>query len=287
MRRRMFITGALALGLSGRRAAAWDTAAPRLGDLEYSLDARIGIFARDCSTGKCFQHRAEERFAMCSTFKASLAALCLRQADRGLMDLDQLLKFEPSDVLPTSFVTGKYHGSKGLAIRTLCQAAVEHSDNTAANLLLARVGGPSAVTRFLREIGDETTRLDRIEMTLNANEPGDPRDTTTPQAMARSLARLTLSTSVLERGSRDQLIGWMRNEQNAKDRIRAAVPKGWIVANKPGTTPNGAANDIATLWAPDGTPFVVAVYIDTRMSDLRPAIQAIHRVAKMGLGEVL
>ncbi|MGI9377362.1 MAG: class A beta-lactamase [Tsuneonella suprasediminis] len=287
MKRRMFITGALALGLSGRRAAAWDTAPASLSDIERTLDARIGVFARNCSTGKCFQHRAEERFAMCSTFKASLAALCLRQAERGLMDLDQRLKFGPSDVLPTSFVTGKYSGSKGLPIRTLCEAAVEHSDNTAANLLLARVGGPSAVTRFFREIGDETTRLDRIEMALNANEPGDPRDTTTPQAMAESLARLTLSASVLERGSRDQLIGWMRNEQNAKDRIRAAVPRDWIVANKPGTTPNGAANDIATLWAPDGTPFVVTVYIDTRMNDVQPAIQAVHSVAQMALGEVL
>lgn len=223
---------------------------------------------------------------MCSTFKASLAALCLQRADRGELDLDERLSLNGVPLLPTSPVTSQQHPSGALDIRTLCKAIVERSDNTAANLLLDRVGGPQAVTGFFRDIGDAVSRLDRTEMALNANMQGDPRDTTTPEAMAGTLERLTLGNAVLSEGARQQLIAWMRNEQNAKDRIRAAVPASWAVANKPGTTSNGAANDIAALWSPEGPRFVMAVYIDTRLDSLRPSVAAIHEVAQIALRQI-
>jgi beta-lactamase class A len=74
-----------------------------------------------------------------------------------------------------------------MTIGDLCFAALDMSDNTATNLLIDRIGGPEDVTAFLREIGDPISRLDRREPELNTFAPGDPRDTTTPEAMAATL----------------------------------------------------------------------------------------------------
>ncbi|MEM1151708.1 MAG: serine hydrolase, partial [Pseudomonadota bacterium] len=137
-----------------------------------------------------------------------------------------------------------------------------------------------------RDIGDTTSRLDRMETALNSNMPGDNRDTTSPQAMARTLSRLIMPTDLLSSNSRALLIRWMRNEQNGQNRIRAAVAGNWTVGNKPGTSANGAANDIAVLWSPDGTPYVVTVFIDTEPGETRTAVNSIREVAKLALDTV-
>ncbi|WP_226554175.1 class A beta-lactamase [Celeribacter naphthalenivorans] len=287
MKRRDFMLGAAILPFGAEMARAQDVADTYMQAQERALTARIGVCVQNLATGQMYQRRGAERFAMCSTFKASLAALCLREADRGALDLDEQLTFRASELLPTSPVTKRHADAGKLDIRSLCQAAVEYSDNTAANLLLARVGGPAAVTQFFRDMGDPTSRLDRIEMALNSSIPGDERDTTTPLAMTQNVRRMTMPRGILSDGSRAHLVDWMRNEQNAKNRIRAAVPSDWVVANKPGTTPNGAANDIAALWSPEGTPFVMSVYIDTEKGQARAAVDAMRGIAEVALAKVL
>ncbi|WP_417279915.1 class A beta-lactamase [Celeribacter sp.] len=287
MRRRDFMLGAAILPFGAGMARAQDATDTYMQAQERALTARIGVCVQNLATGQMYQHRGEERFAMCSTFKASLAALCLREADRGALDLDEKLAFRESELLPTSPVTKRHAEAGKLDIRSLCQAAVEYSDNTAANLLLARVGGPAAVTQFFRDMGDPVSRLDRIEMALNSNISGDERDTTTPLAMAQNVRRMTMPSRVLSETSRELLVDWMRNEQNAKNRIRSAVPSDWVVANKPGTTPNGAANDIAALWSPEGTPFVMSVYIGTEKGQARAAVEAMRGIAEVALTKVL
>lgn len=284
MKRRELIFGSIAAGLYSRAANA--DATTRLESVEQRLSARIGVHAENLGTGQVFQHRPDERFAMCSTFKASLAALYLRQSDQGQLDLDERLAFQGSDILPTSPVTQGNLSAGNMSISDLCKAIIEYSDNTAANLLLTRIGGPSAMTQFFRDIGDTTSRLDRMETALNSNISGDDRDTTSPQAMARSLSRLAMPTNLLSEHSRALLVQWMRNEQNGQNRIRAAVPNDWTVGNKPGTSPNGAANDIAVLWSPDGVPFVVTVFIDTEQGRTREAVASISEVAKLALNMV-
>lgn len=286
MRRREFVLGTAALSFSGSHATARPDADSYMDRMERELSARIGVYVKNLGTGQAYQHRAGERFAMCSTFKASLAALCLWRSDHGELDLNEALAFNGMSFLPTSPVT-KDHASAGkMDIRSLCKAAVEYSDNTAANLLLARVGGPKAVTAFFREMGDDISRLDRIELALNSNIPGDERDTTTPLAMAHNLQQMTMPSGVLSVASIDLLTKWMRNEQNAKNRIRAAVSSDWVVANKPGTTPNGAANDIAALWSPGGDALVMAIYIDTEKGNTRAAVAAIRDISASALGMV-
>jgi beta-lactamase class A len=281
MKRRELIFGGIAAGLFSRAANA--DARIRLETIEQRLSARIGVYAENLGTGQVFQHRPAERFAMCSTFKASLAALCLHQSDRGQLDLDDRLAFQGSDILPTSPVTRGNLSAGSMSISALCQAIIEYSDNTAANLLLTQIGGPSVMTQFFRYIGDTTSRLDRMEMALNSNISGDDRDTTSPQAMARTLSRLTMHANLLSDHSRALLIQWMRNEQNGQNRIRAAVPGDWTVGNKPGTSPNGVANDIAVLWSPEGTPFVVSVFIDTERGRTREAVASVREVAGLAL----
>lgn len=284
MKRRELILGSIAAGLFGRAANA--DATTRLERLEQHLAARIGVHAENLRTGQVFQHRSDERFAMCSTFKASLAALCLYQSDQGKLDLGEQLAFQGTDILPTSRVTRANLSIGRMSIGDLCQAIVEHSDNTAANLLLTHIGGPSAMTAFFRDIGDTTSRLDRMEMALNSNIRGDDRDTTSPRAMARTLSRLTMPSTLLSEQSRARLVQWMRNEQNGQNRIRAAVPGDWIVGNKPGTSSNGAANDIAVLWSPDGIPFVITVFIDAKRGNTRQAVASVREIAGLALNTV-
>jgi beta-lactamase class A len=286
LKRRKLIFGGIALGVLSSAAVAKSDAIGQLQGMEHRLSARIGVHAENLQTGRGFQHRPDERFAMCSTFKSSLAALCLRQADQGQLDLSEQLAFHASDMLPTSRVTSEHVSAGRMAIGELCRAIVEHSDNTAANLLLSRVGGPAAMTQFFRDIGDTTSRLDRIEMALNSNIPGDERDTTSPEAMAENLRQLIIATEQLTKPSQDLLVRWMRNEQNGQNRIRAAVPDDWIVANKPGTSLNGAANDIAVLWSPNSVPFIVTVFIDTQRGRTREAVASVREVADLALAMV-
>jgi len=224
----------------------------RLADLERRFDARVGVFAIDTGTGTTVAHRADERFAMCSTHKALVAgAITLRG------DLDRRITYTWAELVPYSPVTGT-NVTAGMTLGQLCDAAVRHSDNTAANLLVRELGGPAAVTAFARTLGDDVTRLGRTEPDLNEATPGDPRDTTTPRAIAADLRAMALGPALPEAG-RAALTGWLVGATTGAGRIRAGVPGGWTVGDKTGSGGYGTANDIAVLWPPTGAPVVLAV----------------------------
>jgi beta-lactamase class A len=230
--------------------------------LEQRLGGRLGLSALNTATGARLRHRADDRFAMCSTFKATLVAAVLVLVDRGELKLDRPIKFTAGDLVGHAPVTRAHVREGALPIETLCAAAIEVSDNTAANLLLSLIGGPQRLTEFFRAIGDPVSRLDRTEPELNTNQRGDPRDTTTPDAMLDTLRTLLVEPKILSAASRTRMTGWMQSEQNGRARIRAGLPPTWRVANKPGTSGNGATNDIAVAWPPDRAPIVIAIYTD-------------------------
>jgi beta-lactamase class A len=150
-----------------------------------------------------------------------------------------------------------------MPVAALCEAALIVSDNTAANLLVAALGGPADVTAWLRSISDAVTRLDRVEPAVNACIPGDPRDTTSSNAMVETLARLVLG-SVLTPASREMLTGWMIGNRTGAARIRAGLPSGWRVGDKTGTSENGVngtSNDIAVIWPAGRAPLLVVTYL--------------------------
>ena len=170
-----------------------------------------------------------------------------------------------------------------MSIEALARAAVTVSDNTAANLLLAQIGGPDGLTRFFREQGDGITRLDRIEPMLNTNEPGDPRDTTSPRAMACTLGRV-LTENVLTPGSRDRLLGWLVAAETGASRLRAGLPAGWRAADKTGTGNRGACGDVAVFWSPTGATWFVAAYLSGSSAPLAELNAAHADIARLIAG---
>lgn len=234
-------------------------AAGRWHGIEASVGGRLGVAVLDTATGALVGHRLDERFPMCSTFKVLAAALALARVDAGRERLDRRVAVASADLLEWAPVARRHVGAS-MSVAELCEAAVTVSDNTAANLLLAAIGGPAAVTAFLHRIGDATTRLDRNEPTLNEARPGDPRDTSTPRAMARTLRTLALGSALSEAG-RAQWLQWMTANTTGAKRLRAGVPSDWRVADKTGTGRLGTTNDIGLLWPPRRAPLVVVSYL--------------------------
>lgn len=220
----------------------------------------MGVFAFDRDGKLELAHRADERFAMCSTFKWALAAAVLARVDRGELALDQELPFGEADLLEHAPATRAKVGGGKMTIEELADAAVTVSDNTAANLLLRVTGGPEGLTRFFRALGDTVSRLDRDEPTLNTNLPGDPRDTTSPRAMAGALRAALLGPHLAD-PSRDRLTSWLRGCKTGADRLQAGVPEGWKLGHKTGSGNRGAVNDVGVLWPPTGAPLFVASYL--------------------------
>jgi beta-lactamase class A len=278
MNRRELITGAVttvaACGLL--QAHAVHVAAPFLAEelsrIESGSGGRLGVAILDTGSQRHAEHRAAELFPMCSTFKLLAAAAVLKRCENGQDQLQRRIKFQASDLVTYSPVTKDHVGGDGMTRAEVCAAALNYSDNTAANLLLASLGGPQALTAYARRIGDPTTRLDRIEPDLNEAVPGDPRDTTTPAAMLQNLHTL-LFGEVLSAASKDQLTAWLLGNRTGDTRLRAGLPPGWRCGDKTGSGERGSTNDIGVIWPPQGAPILVTVYLTetTAASEARNA----------------
>jgi beta-lactamase class A len=234
-------------------------APPALATYERETGGRIGFHAENLATGARIAWRADDRFVMCSTFKASLAAFELARIDRGEEHLEAMIPFGANDLQPYAPVARQHLVKGEMSVTDMCEGAVELSDNTCANLLLARIGGPAALTAFWRSIGDTITRLDHNEPELNRSPPGDPHDTTTPSAMAGNLQRLVLG-KVLSPQSRDRLTGWMLDCKTGGNRLRAGLPKQWKVGDKTGNNGKDASGDIAIAWPKPDVAILICAY---------------------------
>lgn len=264
-------TGLLLMGCTGveaapasRPAGVKPLAGAAFARIEAGIGGRVGVAALDTGTGVMIGRRQRERFAMASTFKWLLAAGILNHVQHG-MSLDEHALFGRADLIAHSPVCetriDPETGIGRMTLEELCEATVTVSDNCAANLLLVPMFGPEGLTRFIRETGDYATRLDRNELALNENAPGDPRDTTTPEAMAQTMARLLTTDEVLRAPMRNLLLGWLRASSTGLDRLRAGLPAEWNAGDKTGTGGNGAHNDVAIAFPPDRAPIVIASYL--------------------------
>lgn len=236
-------------------------------DIERGFDGRLGVFALDTQTGASIGYRAGERFPLCSTFKATLAAAILRHSEQAPGLLQRRIRYAQGDIIAHSPITQR-HLADGMTVAALCAATIQYSDNAAANLLMKILGGPAAVTAFARSIGDAEFRLDRWETELNTAIPGDLRDTTTPAAMTHSLHKLVLGDA-LSTVHRAQLADWLRGNTTGAERIQAGVPKDWQIGDKTGTGAYGTANDVAVIWPPARAPLVLSVYTTQKRQDAK------------------
>lgn len=228
-------------------------------DIERRHGGRLGVFAMDTGSGRTLSHRADERFLMCSTFKGLLAAQILSRVDSGAERLDRLVHYTEKDLIFTSPVTKANVARGALSIDALCQATLVESDNTAAILLMRSAGGPAALTRFVRGLGDPVTRSDRYEP--ESNRYRGVLDTTTPKAITTTAQYLLLGDA-LSASSRAQLERGMTDCKPGLNRIRAVLPAGWQAADRPGTSVESETNDYALVRPPGRAPLLVAVYYD-------------------------
>jgi beta-lactamase class A len=263
-----------ALGLAGAVHAA-DAA---FADLERRAGGRLGVAAWRHGGTRVLDWRGDERFPFCSTAKVLVAGAVLARAGREPGLLGERVRYKKADLVSWSPLT-ELHVDDGMTVAALCAAALQTSDNTACNLLLDRIGGPAAVNAFARRIGDTAFRLDRRETELNTAIPGDPRDTTTPRAMARSLEALLLEEA-LAPDARRRLLDWMLANTTGKERIQAGFPAGWRVADKTGTGAHGTTNDVGIVFPPQGRPVIVAVYYTGARSDSKVVADAAAIVAQ-------
>lgn len=253
--------------------------------IEKDLGGRLGVFALNTATGAQLGHRADERFAFCSTFKVLAASGVLSKSLQvpGLMQ--QRITYQQSDLVTYSPITQKHVG-EGMILADICAAALQYSDNTAGNILIKTLGGPAAVTAFARSIGNTDFRLDRWETALNTAIPGDPRDTATPRAMGLSLDRLMLGDAMTPE-NRAQLQMWMLGNTTGAARIKAGLPAGWEIADKTGSGDYGAANDLAVVWPAQHGPVIVSIYTTQTQQDAKArsdVIAAATRVVVEWLG---
>lgn len=255
----------LNLGLACLLAAPWTARAQSATPwtpMETRSGGRLGVAVLHAD-GRIEGHRLDERFPMCSTFKWLAAACVLQRVDAGQEKLDRRIPYGRDVLLPHSPVTSRHVGA-GMTLGELCRATIVTSDNAAANLILATYGGPQALTAYARSLGDDVTRLDRTEPELNESLPGDPRDTTSPRAMA-GLLRKTLLGDALSPRSRALLAEWLEACETNGQRLRADLPAGWRMGSKTGTGARGSTNDVGIFWPPNRPPVIVAAYVtDTR-----------------------
>jgi beta-lactamase class A len=293
--RRHFLamTGAVLAGCAGGAWAAGTTEAKkskdsasvvsRLAKLEASVSGRLGVEILDSGSGRRWGYRADERFPMCSTFKFLAASAVLRHVDTGAEQLDRRIVYGQDVLVNYSPTTGKHVGGDGLSLAQLCEAAITLSDNTAANLMLRSLGGLEPFNKFVRSLGDNTTRLDRFETELNTSIPGDPRDTTTPTAMTGNLQKILLGDA-LSAASRRQITAWMLANKTGDRRVRAGMQAGWKVGDKTGSGDYGTTNTVAIIWPPQGAPLLASIYLTETKAPEEQRNAVLAEVGKLIVG---
>lgn len=245
------------------QASVLEEVTKELRTLEENAGGRLGAYIFDMQTDTGFGYRDGERFAHCSSFKMSLAAMVLKMSEDGQIDLSERLHWSTTDMLHVSPVT-KANLETGLTVEQLAHATLVTSDNTAANVLLKRFGGPARLTAFWASLGDSVSRLDRYEPALNETPPGTELDTTTPKAMAHTTAAL-VHGSALSITNRAKLQAWMTEVQTGTQRIRAGFPRDWRSGDKTGTGIGAAKHtyvDIAFGIPPGRAPIIVTAYFE-------------------------
>ncbi|EKU48302.1 MULTISPECIES: class A beta-lactamase [Brevibacterium] len=223
--------------------------------LEDDFDARVGVYAVDLDTGRELAWRGDERFAYASTIKAMASAALLDEV--GTDGLSKRVSISEDDIVSHSPVTETKVGGT-MTLAELCEAAMTQSDNGAANLIFAELGGPAALDERLNDLGDTGTTVSRTEPGLNEAKPGDPRDTTTPRASAGNLREYVFG-GALEDDEATTLTDWMKATQTGDTLIRAELPEEWTVGDKSGTGYYGSRADLGIVWPGDGGPIIISV----------------------------
>ena len=269
---------------SGSALALYDDLTEKVQQLETGLNGTIGIAILDERGQEIWHYNGTRRFPLTSTFKTLLCAKLLWDSEKNFLNLSSETVIKKENLVIWSPITETMVGQR-ISLKSACSAAMTMSDNTAANIVLKDIGGPEALTRFLRTIGDSETRLDRYEPFLNEAARGDQRDTTTPLAIAQTLKNLVVGDT-LSKSSKRQLQDWMNKNQVAGSLIRATLPVGWTIADRSGAGGSGSRAITAVVWPEPTRPIVIAIYITGTSASLEERSAAIARIGEMIFAKV-
>ncbi|EPP5351652.1 CARB family carbenicillin-hydrolyzing class A beta-lactamase [Vibrio alginolyticus] len=247
--------------------------------LEQQTSSRIGVSVWDTQADERWDYRGDERFPLMSTFKTLACAKMLSDMDSSKLSKNATAKVDERSIVVWSPVMDKLAG-QNTRIEHACEAAMLMSDNTAANLVLNEIGGPKAVTMFLRTIGDKATRLDRIEPRLNEATPGDSRDTTTPNAILNTL-RTLVEGETLSYESRVQLKIWMQDNKVSDSLMRSVLPTGWSIADRSGAGGHGSRGINAIIWKEKHRPVYISIYVTETELSLQARDQLVAQISQL------
>lgn len=250
----------------------------KIKEVESELGARVGVSIVDTTSNNLWNYEGDTRFPLMSTFKTLACAKLLFDVEKGKQSLDTSVVITSNSLINWSPVTEKLVG-QSYSLKQACSAAMTMSDNTAANIILAGINGPKSLTKFMQSIGDNVTRLDRIEPELNEALEGDKRDTTTPNAMVKSLHKL-LFGDVLSQPSKTQLTQWMIDSKVTDSLLRSVLPNSWLIADKSGSGGFGSRGITAVVWPQSGSPIIISIYLAQTKATFTQRNKAIADIGK-------
>lgn len=266
------VTGTTVAGL--QEPPALDSLRAQIVQLAAPARGRVGVAAALLGSDESVMLAGDQRFPMQSVFKLPLAMTVLDAVDRGALRLDQRVRVTPAD-----FVSERQHSpirdanpdGVELSLADLLRAAASESDGTAADVLLGLVGGPAAVTAYVRELG-----VDGIEVTVTEKEMGrDPRaqyrNWATPEGAVGILRALDEGRGLSPEG-RSHLLRLLTETPTGPNRLRGRLPAGTPVAHKTGSSRTidgltAATNDIGIITLPDGRRVALAVFVSDSPAD--------------------
>jgi beta-lactamase class A len=264
------------------------------------LPGRLGVGFMNLDSGQVWTHAGERPFPMQSVFKAPLASAVLAEIDAGRLSLDASFTLKDMDLSPWSPIAAAWPARTTFTARELLTVAIQANDNTAADVLMARIGGPGAVSAFLTGKRINEIHVDRYEREIQTEMLGmspfrpawrtpqafqaaratvpaaqraralaaylaDPRDTATPRSLLHWLHELD-DGELIAPASRSLLLQLMSGVSAGEGRIKAGLPKGSSLAHKTGTGPVeggvvSAMNDAGIFTLPDRRRYSLAVFI--------------------------
>ena len=277
----------------------------------------VGVTAIHLETGRRVSQNGNDRFPMASSFKVPIAVQLLTRVDKGEVKLDQMIEIKESDLHPGSGTLSDLFNKGGLAlsVRNLMELMLLISDNSATDVMLRTAGGADAVTARMRTLGIEGINVNRSTAQLisdwvgvtslppedqwtpalfskayNAVKPeeqqaaakkfdADPRDTSTPDGMARLLERIH-KKDMLKPDTSELLLDIMRRCRTGEARLRGLLPAGTEIAHKTGTI-GGTTNDVGIITLPDDAGHVaIAVFVKASTKDIPARERAIAEIAR-------
>ncbi|MGV6852018.1 MAG: class A beta-lactamase [bacterium] len=235
------------------------TLTDKIHQIEKQYNAQVGVAVYDTGNKALWDYNGDTRFPMMSTFKTLACAKLLAAVDQKSLSLATQVKVEQDMLVSYSPVSKQYLGKK-MSLNQACTASMLMSDNTAANIIINAIGGPQELNRFLRQIGDNTTRLDRYETDLNQALKDDPRDTTTARAMVKTLDKI-LYGHVLSDSSKQQLLQWMIDTKITGSLLRSVLPDGYLIADRSGAGGHGSRGITAVVWSSQRPALIISIYL--------------------------